>query len=52
MGSFAVGNYDGPTASGQPLGPAKDYIYNLKTSTFVTRNNPHPATALTTIAPN
>lgn len=35
MGGLAVGNYDGPTASGAPLGPGHDYIYNTATEQFV-----------------
>jgi len=35
MGGLAVGNYDGPTASGSPLGPGQDYIYNIATGQFV-----------------
>ena len=36
MGGLAVGNYDGPTAGGSPLGPGQDYIYNIATGQFVT----------------
>ena len=36
MGDLAVGNYDGPTTSGQPLGVIHSYIYNVATSTFLT----------------
>ena len=34
-GGLAVGNYDGPTGTGQ-LGPGKDYIYDIATGQFVT----------------
>ncbi len=36
MGGLAVGNYDGPTASGLPLGPGHAFIYNVSTGQFVT----------------
>jgi trimeric autotransporter adhesin len=36
MGDLAVGNYDGPTQSGQALGAGQAYIYNVATGTFVT----------------
>ncbi len=36
MGGLAVGNYDGPTSSGLPLGPGQCYIYNTATSQFLT----------------
>jgi trimeric autotransporter adhesin len=36
MGGFAVGNYDSPAGNGQGLGPAKAYIYNVATASFVT----------------
>ncbi len=36
MGGLAVGNYDGPTASGLPLGPGQCYIYDIATSQFLT----------------
>jgi hypothetical protein len=36
MGGLAVGNYDGPTASGQKLGPGRAYLYNVATGQFVT----------------
>jgi hypothetical protein len=35
MGGLAVGNDDGPTAGGSPLGPGHDYIYNIATGQFV-----------------
>jgi hypothetical protein len=35
MGGLAVGNDDGPTGTG-PLGPGKDYIYDIATGQFVT----------------
>ena len=34
-GGLAVGNYDGPTGPGQPLGPGHDYIYSVATGIFV-----------------
>jgi parallel beta-helix repeat protein len=36
MGGLAVGNYDGPTESGQPVGPGHGYIYNVATGQFLT----------------
>ncbi len=36
MGGLAVGNYDSPTGDGMPLGPGKDYIYNIATRQFLT----------------
>ena len=36
MGGLAVGNYDGPTQSGQAIGPGQAYIYDVATSTFLT----------------
>ncbi|MDB5351376.1 MAG: hypothetical protein JWN86_2623 [Planctomycetota bacterium] len=36
MGGLAVGNYDGPTSNGLPLGPGNAYIYNVQTAKFVT----------------
>jgi trimeric autotransporter adhesin len=35
MGGLAVGNSDGPTPSGLPLGPGNAFIYNVTTDTFV-----------------
>ena len=35
MGGLAVGNYDSPTASGQPLGAGSAYVYDLASDTFV-----------------
>jgi trimeric autotransporter adhesin len=36
MGGLAVGNYDGPTPGGLPLGPGGDYIYDVAKGTFLT----------------
>lgn len=36
MGGLAVGNADGPTASGLPLGPGTAYIYGIAKSAFLT----------------
>jgi hypothetical protein len=36
MGGLAVGNYDGPTASGLPLGPGHAFLYNVESGQFVT----------------
>ena len=36
MGDLAVGNDDGPTPSGLPLGPGHAFIYNVATGQFVT----------------
>ncbi len=36
MGGLAVGNSDGPTPSGLPLGPGHAFIYNVATGQFVT----------------
>ncbi len=36
MGGLAVGNYDGPTANGQPLGVGHAYIYDVAKGTFLT----------------
>jgi hypothetical protein len=36
MGDLAVGNADGPTPDGQPLGPGQAFIYDIKTNTFIT----------------
>jgi trimeric autotransporter adhesin len=41
MGGLAVGNSDGPTASGLPLGPGHASIYNVATGELVT-NIKHP----------
>ena len=35
MGGLAVGNYDGPTASGIPIGPGHAFIYNVETDQTV-----------------
>ncbi len=35
MGGLAVGNSDGPTANGLPLGPGKAFIYSLAKNKFV-----------------
>jgi hypothetical protein len=36
MGGLAVGNDDGPTANGLPLGPGHAFIYNVENGKFVT----------------
>jgi hypothetical protein len=36
MGGLAVGNADGPTQTGQSLGPGTAFVYNVKTGKFVT----------------
>jgi trimeric autotransporter adhesin len=36
MGGLAVGNADGPTATGQPIGPGIAYIYDIASSSFRT----------------
>ena len=43
MGGLAVGNYDGPTASGLPLGPGHAFIYNVSTAEFVGKRQISPA---------
>ena len=35
MGGLAVGNADGPTSSGAPLGPGTAFIYNIAKAKFV-----------------
>ena len=35
MGGLAVGNADGPTGKGQPLGPIIAYIYDVEKATFI-----------------
>ncbi len=36
MGNLAVGNSDGPTADGQPLGPGQAYLYDVAAGKFLT----------------
>jgi hypothetical protein len=36
MGGLAVGNYDGPTSGGEPIGPGRCFIYDIATDTFLT----------------
>ena len=36
MGGLAVGNYDGPTTGGRPIGPGNAYIYDVASKSFVT----------------
>lgn len=35
MGGLAVGNNDGPTAQGLPLGPGNAFLYDVKNATFL-----------------
>ncbi len=46
MGGLAVGNSDGPTANGLPLGPGHASIYNVATGELVT-NIAHPGSVTT-----
>jgi hypothetical protein len=39
MGDLAVGNYDGPTKRGLPVGPGNAFIYNVATGKFITDIN-------------
>lgn len=36
MGGLAVGNYDGPTSSGQPIGPGRAFLYDVASASFLT----------------
>ncbi|AMV37917.1 hypothetical protein [Planctomyces sp. SH-PL62] len=36
MGGLAVGNYDGPTENGAPIGPGRCFIYDVAKAEFVT----------------
>jgi hypothetical protein len=36
MGGLAVGNYDGPTSGGEPVGPGRCFIYDVATGQFLT----------------
>jgi len=35
MGGLAVGNYDGPTEEGTPIGPGRSFVYDLASDQFV-----------------
>lgn len=36
MGGLAVGNYDGPTSTGQPVGAGHAFVYDLASGAFLT----------------
>jgi hypothetical protein len=36
MGGLAVGNYDGPTETGQPIGVGRAFIYDVESGEFLT----------------
>ncbi len=36
MGGLAVGNFDGPTSSGQPIGPGRAFLYDVASASFLT----------------